>query len=56
MHEAYEAVERGTMSERDFRDFTFTNPVSLHAGMNPRFFEGTPCDAAVAQLLAAGIE
>ena len=56
VHEAYEAVERGTMSERDFRDFTFTNPVSLHAGMNPRFFEGTPCDAAVAQLLAAGIE
>jgi hypothetical protein len=39
--EAYEGVEKGLMTEADFRDFVFTNPVKLHCGMNPQFFEGT---------------
>jgi predicted TIM-barrel fold metal-dependent hydrolase len=39
--EAYEGVERGLMSEEDFRDFVFTNPVKLHCGMSPDFFKGT---------------
>jgi hypothetical protein len=34
-------VEKGVISERDFRDFTFANPVKLWASLNPRFFEGT---------------
>jgi len=51
--EAYELVERGIVSERDFRDFTFLNPLRLHAGMNPRFFEGTVCESAVAEALRA---
>ncbi len=46
--EAYEAVEKGHMSERDFREFTFLNPARLHAGPNPDFFAGTVCEAAVA--------
>ena len=50
--EAYEAVERGRMSERDFRDFAFANAVRLHGGMNPRFFEGTRVEAAAADVLA----
>ena len=33
-------------SERDFRDFTFLNPVRLHAGANPDFFAGTRVEAA----------
>ncbi len=51
VEEAYELVERGLVSEDDFRDFTFGNAARLHAGMNPRFFDGTPAAAAVEALL-----
>jgi predicted TIM-barrel fold metal-dependent hydrolase len=50
--EAYGLVERGVIAERDFRDLTFVNPVRLHAGSNPRFFEGTVCEAAARDALA----
>jgi predicted TIM-barrel fold metal-dependent hydrolase len=56
LEEAYELVERGLMSEQDFRDFAFTNPVSLHAGMNPDFFKGTVVENAVDGLLQASPE
>ena len=49
--EAYEPVEKGLITEEDFRDFMFTNPVSLHAGMNPDFFKGTAVEADVARAL-----
>ena len=52
LEEAYEMVEDGFASEADFRDFTFTNPVTLHAGMNPQFFKGTVVEDAVDKLLA----
>lgn len=48
VEEAYEHVDEGRMTERDFRDFVFTNAVHLHAGANPRFFDGTVVEAAVA--------
>ncbi len=51
LEEAYEMVEDGLASEEDFRDFTFTNPVTLHAGMNPKFFKGTVVEEEVDQLL-----
>ena len=44
LHEAYELVEDGVLSEADFREFVFTNPVRLYG---PRFFDGTSCEAAV---------
>ncbi len=47
--EAYEPVEKGLITEEDFRDFMFTNPVSLHAGMNPDFFKGTAVETEVAR-------
>jgi predicted TIM-barrel fold metal-dependent hydrolase len=50
--EAFELVEHGVITERDFRDLTFVNPVRLHAGPNPKFFEGTVCAAAAAEALA----
>jgi hypothetical protein len=50
--EAFELVERGTITERDFRDLTYVNPVRLHAGPNPAFFAGTVCEAAAAAALA----
>jgi predicted TIM-barrel fold metal-dependent hydrolase len=52
--EAYEAVENGTITEEDFRDFMFTNPVRLFAGMDPDFFKGTRVGAEVDRLLARG--
>jgi hypothetical protein len=51
LHEAYEQVEHGVMSADDFRDFAFTNPVRLHAGMNPDFFDGTRVERQVNELL-----
>jgi predicted TIM-barrel fold metal-dependent hydrolase len=54
--DAYELVERGRITENDFREFTFLNPLRLHAGMNPRFFQATICESAVAEALAKGID
>ena len=53
--EAYELVEHGAITEDDFRDFTFTNQVSLHAGMNPDFFKGTRVESEAAKLITAGL-
>jgi len=50
--EAYELVERGAISEEDFRDFTFINPLKLWASLNPRFFEGTAIEVEAARELA----
>jgi hypothetical protein len=50
--EAFELVEHGVITERDFRDLTFVNPVRLHAGPNPKFFADTVCAAAAADALA----
>lgn len=51
VHEAWEQVEDGRLTEADFRDFTFTNVVNLHGGMNPKFFDGTVVEREAAQLL-----
>jgi hypothetical protein len=50
--DAWKLVARGLITEEDFHAFTFANPVSLHAGMNPDFFKGTAVEGAVAELLA----
>jgi predicted TIM-barrel fold metal-dependent hydrolase len=50
--EAYELVEKGLLSEENFREFVFVNPVTLWTGMNPDFFKGTAVEKDVAQLLA----
>jgi predicted TIM-barrel fold metal-dependent hydrolase len=47
VEEAYELVEDGVIGDREFRDLMFVNPARLHAGMNPGFFAGTVCEAAV---------
>jgi len=39
--EAYEMVEHGHITEKDFRDFTCVNAVGMHTGMNSEFFKGT---------------
>ncbi len=50
--EAYEMVERGLISEDDFRDFVFANPVKLWAGMNPDFFKGTVVEQQAKKILS----
>ncbi len=54
VEEAYEMVEHGQITADNFRDFTFSNPVELHAGMNPKFFEGTVVEKQAAAVLARG--
>jgi hypothetical protein len=51
MVEAYELLEHGSVTPEEFEQFTFTNPVRLHAGANPRFFEGTACEREAAAAL-----
>ncbi len=51
--EAYELVEKGLLTEEDFRDFAFGNSVRLHGGMNPEFFVGTKVEEAAGSLLRA---
>ena len=43
--EAFELVEDGHISEADFRDFVFGNPLALWTGTNPEFFKGTVVEA-----------
>ena len=46
--EAFEMVEKGFVTEQDFREFTFTNAAMLHTRNNPDFFKGTVVEQAVA--------
>lgn len=45
--EAYESVERGILSESQFKAFVFDNPIKLHLEMNPDFFSGTCIESAL---------
>ncbi len=51
--EAHELVDHGLISENDFRDFTFTNPVNLWTRSNPGFFAGTVVEQEVDRLRRA---
>jgi predicted TIM-barrel fold metal-dependent hydrolase len=41
LEEAYELVEDGLITEADFREFVFTNPLRFWADARPDFFKGT---------------
>ena len=49
--EAFEMVERGWITEQDFREFTFTNAARLHTRNNPDFFKDTVVERSVADEL-----
>jgi predicted TIM-barrel fold metal-dependent hydrolase len=49
--EAFEMVEKGLVTEQDFREFTFVNAARLHTRNNPDFFKGTVVERAVADEL-----
>ena len=48
LRHAWAHVERGRISERDFRDFVFVNPACLYLRANPNFFDGTPVESHLA--------
>ena len=50
--EAFEMVEKGHVTEQDFREFTFVNAARLHTRNNPDFFKGTVVEQAVAGEIA----
>ena len=50
--EAHELVDEGHLTPDDFRDFMFTNAVTLHTGMNRDFFRGTVIEDAAAKVIA----
>jgi predicted TIM-barrel fold metal-dependent hydrolase len=50
--EAHELVDKDVLSAEDFRDFVFTNPVTLWTAMNPDFFKGTVVEGEVQKLMA----
>ena len=52
--EAFEMVEKGFVTEQDFREFTFTNAAMLHTRNNTGFFKGTVVEQAVADELGLG--
>ncbi|MGB6563916.1 MAG: amidohydrolase family protein, partial [Candidatus Binataceae bacterium] len=52
--EAWELVDEELISETDFRDFVFANPVRLWAGNNPEFFKGTVVEQEARAVLAKG--
>ena len=54
VEEAYELVEHELITKQDFKEFAFSNPVELHAGMNPDFFKGTRVEASVAEFMRQG--
>jgi predicted TIM-barrel fold metal-dependent hydrolase len=52
LSETYEQVEKGLMTEQDFEDFVFTNPVTFATRLNRDYFKGTAVEGAVDKLLA----
>jgi predicted TIM-barrel fold metal-dependent hydrolase len=52
--EAHELVDKGLMSDDDFRSFMFRNVAELHIQMNPGFFKGTVVEGAVQKLVDDG--
>ncbi|MGH7935202.1 MAG: amidohydrolase family protein [Candidatus Binataceae bacterium] len=54
LKEAYEMVEDGLVTDEDFHDFVFANPVRFWGESNPGFFKGTVVERAASELLGAG--
>jgi hypothetical protein len=45
-------VEKGLLTDENFRDFVFVNAVKHKTEVNPDFFKGTVVEGAVNKLLA----
>jgi predicted TIM-barrel fold metal-dependent hydrolase len=53
LHEAWELVEHGLITEADLRELVFANPVRLHTALRPDFFAGTAVEGAALGALAS---
>jgi hypothetical protein len=53
VEEAYKLVEKELITEDNFRDFVFANPVEFWTGMNPNFFKGTAIEQQAEAALKA---
>jgi predicted TIM-barrel fold metal-dependent hydrolase len=51
LEEAYELVEDGIITEDDFREVVFTNPLRFWGEANPNFFKGTVIESEAARAL-----
>ncbi len=51
LRQAHELVDKGLITDDDFRDFTFANTVRLWGTQNPRFFDGTVVAKEAAAIL-----
>ncbi len=50
--ESHHLVDKGLMSDADYRDFVFSYPAQLHLKANPDFFAGTAVEGAATNLAA----
>jgi predicted TIM-barrel fold metal-dependent hydrolase len=53
LEEAFELVEDGYLNEEQFREFTFSNAVSLHGSLDSDFFVGTAVEDEAREVLSA---
>jgi hypothetical protein len=53
LSETYSLVERGALTEANFKDLVFTHPYNFFAGKNPEFFKHTAVEAKLAKSKAA---
>lgn len=51
--ETWSLVERGALTEANFRDLVFTHPYNFFAGKNPEFFKGTVVEQKLRKAKAA---
>jgi predicted TIM-barrel fold metal-dependent hydrolase len=50
--ESHQLVDKGILTDADYRDFVFTYPARMHLAANPDFFAGTVVAGATAKLAA----
>jgi hypothetical protein len=53
LSDTWNLVERGALTEANFRDLVFTHPYQFFAGKNPEFFKGTQVEQKLAKRKAA---
>ena len=53
LSDTWSLVERGALSEANFRDLVFTHPYNFFAGKNPEFFKGTQVEQKLSKVKAA---
>jgi len=51
--ESHKLVDKGLLTDADYRDFVFTYPAQLHLKANPDFFAGTVVESATAKIVEA---